>query len=297
MLHSKVIQTVQISRPRVFLLLNSFAKQNQCRVTFYLKEKKYNWEFYYVTLNQRRVSHERSNISLSVLTTLEISKKYLLDNGNRRATLLLSLQKWLILNVFPDLKKGTHGTPYLKIQPSCTEVLSLILYISIRLKNKKETYSHTATKLLLRRAINLEKRGIYVCEFKHHVYGKRKRWCDTASIERFHSSDQHLWQIYGNKRKCLHKKRVQLPQDLFGTPTWPPFHPWRHVKTLYYFPRCMIVSLNCHPSLRPNPNGRQGERDPLRGGAKTRITFQTMWSLCENPLLITHPICRLSFSM
>ena len=48
-------------------------------------------------------------------------------------------------------------------------------------------------------------------------------------------------QIYWNKRKRLHKKRVQLPQDLFGTPTWPPFHcfgtpiwpPWRHVKTLY----------------------------------------------------------------
>ena len=35
-------------------------------------------------------------------------------------------------------------------------------------------------------------------------------------------------QIYGNKRKFLHKKRVQLPQDLFGTPIWPP---WRHVKT------------------------------------------------------------------
>ena len=31
-------------------------------------------------------------------------------------------------------------------------------------------------------------------------------------------------QIYGNKRKCLYKKRVQLPQDWFGTPTWPPFH-------------------------------------------------------------------------
>ena len=48
-------------------------------------------------------------------------------------------------------------------------------------------------------------------------------------------------QIYWNKRKRLHKKRVQLPQDWFGTPTWPPFHcfgtpiwpPWRHVKTLY----------------------------------------------------------------
>ena len=26
-------------------------------------------------------------------------------------------------------------------------------------------------------------------------------------------------QIYWNKRKCLHKKRVQLPEDWFGTPT------------------------------------------------------------------------------
>ena len=50
-------------------------------------------------------------------------------------------------------------------------------------------------------------------------------------------------QIYWNKRKRLHKKGVQLPQDWFGTPTWPPFHcfgtpiwpPWRHAKTLYSF--------------------------------------------------------------
>ena len=47
--------------------------------------------------------------------------------------------------------------------------------------------------------------------------------------------------IYWNKRKFLHKKRVQLPQDCLGTPTWPPFYcfgtpiwpPWRHVKTIY----------------------------------------------------------------
>ena len=46
-------------------------------------------------------------------------------------------------------------------------------------------------------------------------------------------------QIYWNKRKRLHKKRVQFPQDWFGTQTWLPFHcfgtqiwpPWRHVKT------------------------------------------------------------------
>ena len=48
-------------------------------------------------------------------------------------------------------------------------------------------------------------------------------------------------QIYWNKRKRLHKKRSQLPEDYFGTPTWPPFHCfgtpiwplWRHVKRLY----------------------------------------------------------------
>ena len=39
-------------------------------------------------------------------------------------------------------------------------------------------------------------------------------------------------QIYGNKRKRLYKKGVQLPQDWFGTPIWPPR---RHVKTLYRF--------------------------------------------------------------
>ena len=31
-------------------------------------------------------------------------------------------------------------------------------------------------------------------------------------------------QIYWNKRKCLHKKGVQLPEDWFGTPTWLPLH-------------------------------------------------------------------------
>ena len=46
-------------------------------------------------------------------------------------------------------------------------------------------------------------------------------------------------QIYWNKRKRLRKKRVQIPQDWFGTQTWPLFHCfgtqiwplWRHVKT------------------------------------------------------------------
>ena len=56
-----------------------------------------------------------------------------------------------------------------------------------------------------------------------------------TSIERFHSPGQQ------NKRKVLHKKRLQLPQNWFGTQRWPPFHcfgtrirpPWRHVQTIY----------------------------------------------------------------
>ena len=67
-------------------------------------------------------------------------------------------------------------------------------------------------------------------------------------------------QIYWNKRKRLHKKRVQLPQDWFGTPTWPPFHcfgtpiwpPWRHVKTLYRLARrqyCLLLLWS--PAKRP----------------------------------------------
>ena len=55
-------------------------------------------------------------------------------------------------------------------------------------------------------------------------------------------------QIYWNKRKRLHKKRVQLPQDWFGTPTWPLFYcfetpiwpQWRHVKTLYWLRNLLI---------------------------------------------------------
>ena len=60
--------------------------------------------------------------------------------------------------------------------------------------------------------------------------------------------------IYANlleqKKKRLHKKRVQLPQDWFETPTWPPLHcfgtpiwlRWRHVKTLYNNFGGLIVS-------------------------------------------------------
>ena len=50
----------------------------------------------------------------------------------------------------------------------------------------------------------------------------------SAATERAYRVFSLTWpasmQIYWNKKKRLHKKRVQLPKDPFGTPTWPPFH-------------------------------------------------------------------------
>ena len=47
-----------------------------------------------------------------------------------------------------------------------------------------------------------------------------RRW--RLSIECFHSRGQHLCKFIGTKKR-LHKKRVQLPKDWIGTPTWPLF--------------------------------------------------------------------------
>ena len=48
-----------------------------------------------------------------------------------------------------------------------------------------------------------------------------ERWNDNRA---FSLTWPPSMQIYGNKRKCLHKKGDQLAQDWFGTPTWPPFY-------------------------------------------------------------------------
>ena len=74
-------------------------------------------------------------------------------------------------------------------------------------------------------------------------YSNKKEPIICLSVYRvFSLTWQASMQIYWNKRKRLHKKSVQPPDDWFGTPTWPPFYcfgtpiwpPWRHVKTLYW---------------------------------------------------------------
>ena len=60
-------------------------------------------------------------------------------------------------------------------------------------------------------------------------------------------------QIYWNKWKYLHKKKVHVPQDCLWTLTWPPFHCfgtpiwplWRHVKTPY---RVLYRALGIFPN-------------------------------------------------
>ena len=54
--------------------------------------------------------------------------------------------------------------------------------------------------------------------FKLHIF----------SVERIHSRGQHPCKFMGT-REIFYIWRVQLPQDLFGTPIWPP---WNHVNTL-----------------------------------------------------------------
>ena len=49
--------------------------------------------------------------------------------------------------------------------------------------------------------------------------------CDVGTMYRvFSLTWPAFMQISWSKRKRLHKKRVQLLQDSFGTPTWSPFH-------------------------------------------------------------------------
>ena len=60
----------------------------------------------------------------------------------------------------------------------------------------------------------------------HLVFHRCRKGLSSYSV--FSLTWPSSMQIYWNKRTLLHKKRVQLPQDWFGTHIWPP---WRHVKT------------------------------------------------------------------
>ena len=76
-----------------------------------------------------------------------------------------------------------------------------------------------------------------LCSLETRRYQKRV-WFWRSLVRGCYSVFSLTWpafmQMYWNKRKRLHKKRVQLPEDWFRTPTLPP---WRNVKTLYWIKR------------------------------------------------------------
>ena len=78
--------------------------------------------------------------------------------------------------------------------------------------------------------IGLEHQHGRRCILLGHQYGRRgvmRKRC-TWRNRAFSLTWPASMQIYWDKRKHLHKKRVQLPKDFFGTPTWPPFHCFGH---------------------------------------------------------------------
>ena len=75
-------------------------------------------------------------------------------------------------------------------------------------------------------ALNSDRPPLYgCCSHGDGVVIRDAEWYESRKQYRAFSLTRpaHM-QIYWNKRKCLHKKRVQLPEDWFGTPKWPPFH-------------------------------------------------------------------------
>ena len=109
--------------------------------------------------------------------------------------------------------------PVFKLMPICFNVLCKIRQLS-KFIAKNIPWSPTPTKR------------------------SQKQWIKFAAWWR-HSEHQpickYVWSVstrvasicanlLDQKKKGLDKKRVQLPEDWFGTPIWPP---WRYVKTLY----------------------------------------------------------------
>jgi len=110
-----------------------------------------------------------------------------------------------------------------------------------RLQQERPTNNYRFDEQNSNRLTTLHAQHTFFCTF---LYSH----CTTSDVKfpemsEYNSVFSLTWpasmQIYCNKRKRLHKKRVQLPQDWFGTQTWRPFHcfgtqmwpPWRHVKT------------------------------------------------------------------
>ena len=82
---------------------------------------------------------------------------------------------------------------------------------------------NNVNKMLIKMATNINTCSIYDVYLLAYVCLRR-----NDSHRRRYRVFSLTWPasmlIYWNKRKRLHKKRVQLPEDWLETPTWPPFY-------------------------------------------------------------------------
>ena len=97
---------------------------------------------------------------------------------------------------------------------------------NIQTNKQTESYTKSVIQITRYRAYSLTcPASIYaIYENKRELIHARVQYlCNLW--ERGESVFTHVASIYGNfweVKNFLHKKRVQLPQDLFGTPVWPP---------------------------------------------------------------------------
>ena len=144
-------------------------------------------------------------------------------------------------SIHPSLRSRHRKPTHLKAEKEHT--ILLVLYWSVA--HASDLYSVTNlicnAKLVDGRIETTRKKTMVLDERTNgpgmggDIQPTNPQFCETW-IVRFHSrGDQQLCKFIEPK-ESEHKKRVQLPPEWFGTPTWPPFLcswlPWlRYVKT------------------------------------------------------------------
>ena len=106
---------------------------------------------------------------------------------------------------------------FIHLSPLCRfhQVLATVLYFNFK-KFGPFPLRHKTT--------DQRRSNLFTAHFKHHLVdlGQNNTVHDRFTDRAYSLTWLAAMQIYWNKRKFLHKKRVQLPQDWFGTPTWLP---------------------------------------------------------------------------
>ena len=123
------------------------------------------------------------------------------------------------------------------------------------------------------------------------------KWQIASPLEDVHSRWSSIYANLWEQKRFLHKKRVQPPQDLFGTLKWPPFHcfgtsiwpPWRHVKALYYEQSGLFMETKCCPSYGGTMSQMMEKR--INRSKKKGVLQKSTWVFTPK-LILCSSICE-----